>query len=29
MENIIMGEIQTNYYNFQGIEENDFLEMIV
>ena len=28
MENIIMGEIPTNYYNFHGIEGNDFLEMI-
>ena len=28
MENVIIGEIPTNYYNFHGIEGNDFLEMI-
>ena len=28
MENIIMGNTPTNYYNFHGIEGNDLLEMI-
>ncbi len=28
MENIIMGEIPSNYYNFHGVEGNDLLEMI-
>ncbi len=28
MENVIIGEIPTNYYNFHGVEGNDLLEMI-